>query len=159
MDSRKAAPCACGHHRTKAKEEEDVEIVTGGKVSQKEQDEVGEMLEKFFKRQAKSIIPKIGADAEWWNEDRWNKELADDLEPELNEIAGKHGEAIAKALGTEFSKDMQPFAMFSVLLTMYVVVWASHRLSNSYVLLLFTPYTLPYLPVTTISTSSSSVST
>ena len=106
MDSRKAAPCVCGHHRTKAKEEEDVEIVTGGKVSQKEQDEVGEMLEKFFKRQAKSIIPKIGADAEWWNEDRWNKELADDLEPELNEIAGKHGEAIAKALGTEFSKDL-----------------------------------------------------
>ena len=106
MDSRKAAPCACGYHRTKAKEEEDVEIVTGGKVSQKEQDEVGEMLEKFFKRQAKSIIPKIGADAEWWNEDRWNKELADDLEPELNEIAGKHGEAIAKALGTEFSKDL-----------------------------------------------------
>lgn len=108
MDSRKAAPCACGHHRTKAKEEdEDVEIVTGGKVSQKEQDEVGELLEKFFKRQAKSIIPKIGADAEdWWNEDRWNKELADDLEPELGEIAGKHGEAIAKALGTEYSKEM-----------------------------------------------------
>jgi hypothetical protein len=95
-------PCKCGKHTKAAEEEEDVEIVTGAKVSQKEQDEVGELLEKFFKRQQKSIAPKIGADAEWWNADRWNKELADDLEPVLDGIADRHGAAVAKAIGTEY---------------------------------------------------------
>ena len=80
-------------------------ISTTGKVPQKEQDEVAELLEKFFDRQAKSIIPKLGADAEWWNADRWNKELADDLEPVLNEIAAKHGEKMARAMGTEFIRE------------------------------------------------------
>ena len=97
-----AVPCKCGKHLKAAEEEEDVEIVTGAKVSQKEQDEVGELLEKFFKRQQKSIAPKIGADAEWWNADRWNKELADDLEPVLDGIADRHGSAVAKAIGTEY---------------------------------------------------------
>lgn len=33
----------------------------------------------FFKRQAKSILPKLGAKAEWWDEERWNRELTEDL--------------------------------------------------------------------------------
>ena len=99
-----AAPvaCKCGLHTKAAEDDEEVEIVTGAKVSQKEQDEVGELLEKFFKRQQKSIAPKIGADADWWNADRWNKELADDLEPVFDSIADRHGEAVAKAIGTEY---------------------------------------------------------
>ena len=99
-----AAPvaCKCGLHTKAAEDDEEVEIVTDAKVSQKEQDEVGELLEKFFKRQQKSIAPKIGADADWWNEERWNKELADDLEPVLDSIADRHGEAVAKAIGTEY---------------------------------------------------------
>ena len=98
-----AAPvaCKCGKH-TKAAEDEDVEIVTGFGVSRKEQDAVADLLGKFFKRQEKSVLPKLGADAEWWNADRWNKELADDLEPLMGEIASKHGEAVAKAIGTEY---------------------------------------------------------
>ena len=99
--------CSCGHHHKagKAEDEETEVISTTGKVPQKEQDEVAELLEKFFDRQAKSIIPKLGADAEWWNADRWNKELADDLEPVLNEIAAKHGEKMARAMGTEFIRE------------------------------------------------------
>lgn len=46
--------------------EEETEIITG-------------VYRDFFKRQAKSILPKLGAKAEWWDEDRWNDELADDL--------------------------------------------------------------------------------
>ena len=88
------------HHRQK--EEPAEEITTSGKVSAKEQEQVGDLLEKFFKRQAKSILPKLGADADWWNADRWNKELADDLEPVLDEIATAHGERVAKALGVEY---------------------------------------------------------
>ena len=99
-----AAPvaCKCGLHTKDAEDDEEVEIVTDAKVSQKEQDEVGKLLEKFFKRQQKSVAPRIGADADWWNEDRWNKELADDLEPVLDSIADRHGEAVAKAIGTEY---------------------------------------------------------
>lgn len=88
------------HTHGKAKAEEETEIPAG--ASEKEQDAVGKLLEKFFRRQAKSILPKLGAEAEWWNPDRWNKELADDLEPALDEIATAHGEKTAKAMGAEY---------------------------------------------------------
>jgi hypothetical protein len=95
---------ACQHQHVRQlprkKEAEETEI--DAKVTEKEQDAAAAVLEKFFKRQANSILPKLGADAEWWNADRWNKELADDLEPLMGEIASKHGEAVAKAIGTEY---------------------------------------------------------
>lgn len=83
-------------------EEDEVEI--SGEVKQKEQDAVGGLLDNFFKRQAKSILPKLGANADWWNAERWNKELADDLEPTLREIATAHGEKAAAAIGAEYSE-------------------------------------------------------
>ena len=95
--------CTCSKHHAKAKaEEEPEEISISGKVPQREQDKVADLLDGFFKRQAKSIIPKLGAEADWWNEERWNKELADDLEPVMDEIATKHGEKMARALGVEY---------------------------------------------------------
>lgn len=101
------APCVCIKHRKKLKAaedepEEETEVDT--KVPQKEQDAVGKVLEGFFTRQAKSVGARIGAGGdEWWNADRWDKELADDLEPVMNEIAENHGSEMAEALGTEFS--------------------------------------------------------
>ena len=99
----RAVLCSCGknHPKTKA-EEEPEEISISGKVPQREQDKVADLLDGFFQRQAKSIIPKLGAEADWWNEERWNKELADDLEPVMDEIATKHGEKMARALGVEY---------------------------------------------------------
>ena len=95
--------CTCGKHHPKTKaEEEPEEISISGKVPKREQDKVADLLDGFFKRQAKSIIPKLGAEADWWNEERWNKELADDLEPVMDEIATKHGEKMARALGVEY---------------------------------------------------------
>lgn len=92
---------SCHHHPVRLKKEaEETEI--DAKVTEKEQDAAAGVLEKFFKRQASSILPKLGADAEWWNADRWNKELADDLEPVLNEIATAHGEKTAAAIGAEY---------------------------------------------------------
>lgn len=40
-----------------------------------------QVLEKFFARQEASVRSLLGAkaDAEWWNEDRWNEELAAEL--------------------------------------------------------------------------------
>lgn len=95
---------ACQHQHvrqiSRKKETEETEI--DAKVTEKEQDAAAAVLEKFFKRQANSILPKLGADAEWWNADRWNKELADDLEPVLGEIATAHGEKTAAAIGAEY---------------------------------------------------------
>ena len=105
-DTHMAAAAAKPQTKQGAKaEEENDQIVEGTNVTEEEQKEVEELLKKFFRRQAKSILPKIGADAEWWSEERWNKELADDLEPLMNEIAAKHGEVMSDALGAEFVKE------------------------------------------------------
>ena len=73
--------------------------------STKEEDEkVTEILKKFWRRQAKSVLPKLGAKAaNWWDADRWDEELADDLEPIIDEIADKHGFEAAKAIGSEYN--------------------------------------------------------
>ena len=96
------AGCDCEIHR-KAKEEE-TEIPAD--VPEEEIDAIKALLEKFFKRQEKSVIQKILADAEWWNADRWNNELADDLEPVLHEIATNHGGIVANVVGAKFVKEL-----------------------------------------------------
>ena len=75
--------------------------------STKEEDEkTAEVLKKFFERQKKSVLPKMGAKAaSWWDKKRWDKELADDLEPELDEISDFHGESTAKLLGYGYNAD------------------------------------------------------
>lgn len=78
-----------------------------GKSNDEEDEEVAEVLRKFFKRQANSVLPKLGAkSAEWWDEDRWNKELADDLLPLIEKIADKHGMSTADVLGTDYGKEI-----------------------------------------------------
>lgn len=61
--------------------------------------ELADVLSSFYRRQRKSVLPKIGADPSipdegdpaWWDSDRWNRELTDDL----NEVAVKQSEAAA----------------------------------------------------------------
>lgn len=77
-----------------------------GKADDAEADDMAEVLRKFFKRQAKSILPKIGAGDDWWDEERWNKELADDLEELVRKVSDEHGAKTAKELGTEFIKEI-----------------------------------------------------
>ena len=78
-----------------------------GKSNDEEDEDVAEVLRKFFKRQANSVLPKLGAkSAEWWDEDRWNKELADDLLPLIEKIADKHGMSTADVLGTDYGKEI-----------------------------------------------------
>ena len=53
---------------------------TRDKPTEDEEKKIAGVYRAFFKRQAKSILPKLGAKAaEWWDEDRWNSELEDDL--------------------------------------------------------------------------------
>ena len=72
--------------------------------STKEEDErMTAILQKFWKRQANSVLPKLGAkSASWWDEDRWNDELAEDIEPLINEIADAHGREVAGKLGFDY---------------------------------------------------------
>lgn len=94
---KKLEPCGC----KACKEAEELRIK--GKSEKEEDDRVTELLTDFFKRQAKSVIPKVGADPEnFWNAERWDKELAEDLEPVLTDIADKHGKDAAKTLGADY---------------------------------------------------------
>lgn len=77
-----------------------------GGPTKEEQGKLEDLLTAFFERQRKSVLPRLVAGSDWWNEERWNNELADDLEPVLNEIAAFHGEKISKAIGTEFSGEL-----------------------------------------------------
>ena len=76
------------------------------KPSEEECTKVEKTLSKFFKRQANSILPKLGAKSvTWWDAERWDKELAKDLEPVLSDIAADHGEEMAEALETEYIRE------------------------------------------------------
>ena len=77
-------------------------IMIKGKADEEEDAEMAEILKRFFQRQGKSVLPKIGAGSEWWDEDRWNTELADDLEPLIVAIADKHGKDASATMGMEY---------------------------------------------------------
>ena len=71
--------------------------------TQEEDEKMAEVLRAFWKRQASAVLPKIGAkSARWWNEERWDTELADDIEPVIDAVADAHGEEVAKAIGSEY---------------------------------------------------------
>lgn len=98
--AKKLEPCSCKSCK------EVTELRLKGKSLEEEDEKVTEVLKKFFERQSRSVIPKIGTTDEWWNEERWDKELAEDLEPVLTEIADKHGEEAAKKLGSTYGTEV-----------------------------------------------------
>ena len=80
-----------------------IEYQIKGRSEKEEDEKMSEVLQKFFKRQSKSVLPKLGAKAaSWWDEDRWNKELAEDIEPYMGDICEKHGTTAAQRLGVTF---------------------------------------------------------
>lgn len=93
--------CTCG--ACKAVEE----IRIKGRSDKEDDEKVQKVLTEYFKRQARSVIPKISADPEnFWNSERWDKELTEDLEPVLIEIADKHGRDAAQSLGSEYNTEV-----------------------------------------------------
>lgn len=71
-----------------------------------EQDAIADVVRKFFERQRRSVLAAIGAskadgDPDWWDSDRWNRELADDLIAAV--MAGSEAAArrALKALGLD----------------------------------------------------------
>jgi HK97 family phage portal protein len=92
---------ACGCKSCKA-----APILIKGKSDEEEDEQTAATLAAFFRRQAKSVLPKIGAGADWWDAERWNAELADDLEPVMDAIADKHGAEAAKEIGSEYGTEV-----------------------------------------------------
>ena len=61
---------------------------TRGKPTEDESEKLARVYRDFFERQAKSVLAKLGADAEkWWDEDRWNRELTEDLFAEAFDLS------------------------------------------------------------------------
>ena len=93
--------CDCPECKSKA---EPVRIKA--RSTDEEDKQMTETLAKFFKRQANAILPKIGAGSDkWWNQDRWDSELADDITPLMNDIADAHGKEVAKQIGSEYNTE------------------------------------------------------
>jgi HK97 family phage portal protein len=58
------------------------------------------VLARFYARQRGVVLARLGAKADgWWDEDRWNSELADDLYRVAVKVAGEVGVAAAESLG------------------------------------------------------------
>lgn len=58
------------------------------------------VMRGFFRRQGSVVASLIGAgSANWWDPERWDAELADDLFRILSEVSGNIGPAMAAALG------------------------------------------------------------
>ena len=95
------AACGCAECKSKAEK-----VQVKARSSKEEDEAMAEALQKFWKRQAAAVLPKIGAkSARWWNGDRWNDELAEDIEPLINSTADAHGKEVAEAIGFEYNTE------------------------------------------------------
>ena len=101
--AKKLEPTVCGCKTCKTEDE----LRLKGKSDKDDDEKVETVLTAFFERQARSVLPKINAGAaDFWNAERWDKELTEDLEPVLIEIADKHGREAAKTLGSEYGTEV-----------------------------------------------------
>ena len=92
--------CGCSHCKS------DNVINIKARSTEEEDERMAEAMSKFFKRQADSVLPKLGAkSAKWWDEERWDSELADDIEPVMDDIADAHGSETARAIGSKYNTD------------------------------------------------------
>ena len=97
-DSKKLKPCGC---------KSDAALRIKGMSSKEDDEKVTNVVKKFFERQSKSVLPKIGAGKDdWWDAERWNDELSDDLYPVLVSIADAKGKETADELEWEYDSEV-----------------------------------------------------
>lgn len=77
------------------------------RATERQAEKVAEVLRRFFKRQSAAVLSAIGAGEDWWDADRWDSELADDLHALSVTVTEALGNAEAEALGFE-SRDYDP---------------------------------------------------
>ena len=67
--------------------------------TEEDTEQLAKVYRNFFKRQGKSVLAKIGAKTEkWWDEERWNEELAEDLFKEAFGMSVSAARAAVKEL-------------------------------------------------------------
>lgn len=72
---------------------------SNGKPDDAEAKKLAEVYKEFFKRQSKTILSKLGAkSAKWWDEERWNRELTEDLFAEAMNISKRQARQSVKDL-------------------------------------------------------------
>jgi len=74
-----------------------------GRPNEAEAQLMADVYRSFFERQRKSVVPKLSASEKadapsWWNEERWNRELADDLEKAAIDVSTAAGRRAARRL-------------------------------------------------------------
>ncbi len=99
--AKKLEPCGCKSCKTSE------ELRIKGKSDKEDDEQIQTILTSFFKRQARSVIPKISAEpTDFWDAKRWDKELAEDLQPALEKIADKHGIDASHTLQSEYDTEV-----------------------------------------------------
>ena len=88
------------------KEDPPKERKASGKPKEEDSEKLADVYRKFFKRQAKSVLPKIGAKAEWWDQERWDRELTEDLYEEALGISGATARQAVKDLWDDGEYDI-----------------------------------------------------
>lgn len=79
-----------------------------GKPTDEEAELLADVYRDFFKRQKKSVLSKLGAkSAKWWDEERWNKELTEDLFAAAFSMSSAIGKETVRKLfdNGEYDKD------------------------------------------------------
>ncbi|MCF0123952.1 MAG: phage portal protein [Ruminiclostridium sp.] len=72
-------------------------------VTEQESESLSQVIARNFERQKRSVVPKITSGAEsWWNGDRWDKELAEDMLPLITEISNRAGSNAAGSIGSRY---------------------------------------------------------
>lgn len=111
-----ACSCGCDH----GLKEDEPALKARGEPTTDEVLAIAAVMRKFFKRQGKAVISKldnpkmrgIKADGDWpdwWEAERWNRELAEDLYPVFLEQATADAKAIIAKWGAEpsdFSQEL-----------------------------------------------------
>lgn len=83
------------------KQRVDVTLRTKGAPTRAQVDRIERVLAAFFARQGKSVLSAVGAGLDWWDGDRWDRELAADLLKVAHTIAAVLGAEAAEELGYE----------------------------------------------------------
>lgn len=77
-----------------------------------QQAKVAEVLAVFFERQGKSVLSALGAGKDWWDGERWDGELSDDLMRVTHTLADILGKAEAERLGFPDDYDAEQTVAF-----------------------------------------------
>lgn len=94
-----ASPTDSGSQNREPKSKAAAAPAVKAKPTDEQRQKVAQVLDAFFDRQGKSVLSAIGAGGDWWDEKRWNRELADDLARVSHTVAAIVGQNAAEALG------------------------------------------------------------